>query len=53
MPNTEINEYLQNVDAVPTTIFVNSKGEIVGNPIIGADVSGYKDFVEGYINAQN
>lgn len=53
VPNAEIGTYLQDVEAVPTTIFVNSKGEIVGNPIIGADVSGYKNFVEGYINAQN
>jgi len=32
-----------NFDAVPTTIFVNSKGEIVGQMIVGADVDGYKD----------
>ena len=53
VPNAEIGKYLQNVEAVPTTIFINSKGEIIGNPIIGADVDGYKNFVEGYINAQN
>ncbi|MBR1806651.1 MAG: TlpA family protein disulfide reductase [Selenomonadaceae bacterium] len=32
-----------NFDAVPTTIFVNSKGEIVGQMIVGANVDGYKD----------
>ena len=53
VPNAEINQYLQNVEAVPTTIFINSQGEIVGNPIIGADVEGYKNFVEEYLNANN
>ena len=53
VPNAEINTYLQNVDAVPTTIFVNSQGEVIGNPIIGADVDGYTEFVKEYMNAQN
>lgn len=35
---------------VPTTIFVDSNGNIVGEPIVGADVEGYKKFVEEYLN---
>ena len=53
IPNAEIAKYLQNVEAVPTTIFINSQGDIIGNPIIGADVEGYKKFVKGYIHAKN
>ena len=49
VPNNEIAQYLTNVEAVPTTIFINNKGEIVGNPIIGADVDGYKNFVKNYL----
>ncbi len=39
----ELAKFIENVEAVPTTIFVNSKGEVVGEAIIGADVDGYKD----------
>ena len=43
VPDENLLRFLENVDAVPTTIFVNSKGEVVGKAIIGADVKGYKD----------
>lgn len=43
VPDEKLLRFLENVDAVPTTIFVNSKGEVVGKAIIGADVKGYKD----------
>ena len=45
VPDAALMNFLSNVDAVPTTIFVNSKGEIVGRMIVGADVEGYKDEV--------
>lgn len=35
---------------VPTTIFVDSNGNIVGEPIVGSEVEGYKKFVEEYLN---
>lgn len=44
--SAELARFIENVEAVPTTIFVNSKGEVVGEAIIGADVSGYKDELE-------
>ena len=43
VPDAALMNFLNDVDAVPTTIFVNSKGEIVGQKIVGADVDGYKD----------
>ncbi|MBR1647715.1 MAG: TlpA family protein disulfide reductase [Selenomonadaceae bacterium] len=43
VPDENLLKFLSDVDAVPTTIFVNSKGEIVGRVIVGADVEGYKN----------
>ena len=43
IPDAELMKFMENVEAVPTTIFVNSKGEVVGNAIIGANVEAYKD----------
>ena len=34
-----------------TTIFVDGTGAIVGEPVVGAYVDGYKQFVEDYLNA--
>ncbi len=35
---------------VPTTYFVDSEGNFVGNAIIGADIDGYKEAVQTYLN---
>ena len=35
---------------VPTTYFVDREGNLVGNSIRGANVSGYKKYVEEYMN---
>lgn len=43
VPDENLLRFLDNVEAVPTTIFVNSKGEVVGKAVIGADVKGYKN----------
>ena len=43
VPDENLLNFLSGVEAVPTTIFVNSKGEVVGRAIIGADIEGYKD----------
>lgn len=40
---------LSEVQYVPTTFFVDGEGNIVGEPIIGAYVSQYKQFVEDYL----
>ena len=46
VPDEQLMKFMDGVEAVPTTIFVNSKGEVVGRAIIGADVEGYKDELE-------
>ncbi len=43
---------LSTVVGVPTTFFVDSTGAVVGEPIVGANVSGCMAFVEEYLNAQ-
>lgn len=49
--NSDFAELLSGVVGVPTTIFVDGNGAIVGEPIVGAYVDGYKQFVEEYLNA--
>ena len=46
VPDENLMSFIENVEAVPTTVFVNSKGEVVGRAVIGADVEGYKDELE-------
>lgn len=46
IPDENLTKFMANVEAVPTTIFVNSRGEVVGKAILGADVDGYKDELE-------
>ena len=43
VPDEQLLRFMEGVEAVPTTIFINNKGEVVGKAIIGADVDGYKD----------
>lgn len=42
-------DYMLTIQAVPTTFFVDSEGNIVGDPIIGANVDAYKSFVSEYL----
>lgn len=44
--NENIIESLTGVSAVPTTIFVNSDGYVICNPIVGADISSYKKVIK-------
>ena len=48
--NADLNAVMQWIVGVPTTLFVDKEGNLVGEPIIGADVDGYKTFVEEYLN---
>lgn len=50
--NADFTTILEDVYGVPTTLFIDGEGNIVGEPIIGADVDGYKKFVEEYLNEQ-
>lgn len=49
IPIDGLADVVAGISAVPTTIFVDKSGNIVGDPIIGADVEGYKAFVEEYL----
>ena len=40
----------RSIVGVPTTFFVDRDGNFVGSPVVGADVAGYKSFVEGYLD---
>jgi thiol-disulfide isomerase/thioredoxin len=35
-PSKEMSSYLNTVEAIPTTVFVDSEGRIVGEPLVGA-----------------
>ena len=37
------------VEAVPTTFILDSSGNVIGKPIVGADVEGYKEAAEEYL----
>ncbi|MDE7285785.1 MAG: TlpA family protein disulfide reductase, partial [Lachnospiraceae bacterium] len=50
--NSDFAEILQGVVGVPTTLFVDKEGNLVGEPVVGAYVDGYKQFVEAYLNGQ-
>ena len=51
IPDAQLMKFMENVEAVPTTIFINSTGEVVGKAIIGANVKGYKDELEKLLNS--
>ncbi len=48
--SNDLQNFLQNIQFVPTTILVDKKGNIIGKPIIGADVKKYKTALEKYLN---
>lgn len=49
--NADFDTLLSGVTGVPTTLFVDENGAIVGEPIVGAYVAKYKQFVEEYLSA--
>ena len=48
--NADFDPVMRWVVGVPTTLFVDKEGNLVGEPIVGAYVDGYKTFVEEYLN---
>lgn len=50
LPSKDLMQYLESVEAVPTTIFVDSAGNLIGTPVIGADVAQYKKRVAEYLH---
>lgn len=50
LPNRDLMNFLETVDAVPTTVFVDSEGRMIGKPVIGANVAAYRKVVKDYLN---
>lgn len=50
--NQDFDPVLKDVLGVPTTLFIDKEGTMVGDPILGADVDGYKKFVEEYLGGK-
>lgn len=50
---SEFDDMIAKLIGVPTTFFVDSKGDFVGEPIAGADVDGYKEYVGKYLDAKS
>ena len=48
--NDDFSDLLYGLVGYPTTIFVDSTGAIVGEPIVGAEMDAYKTYVEEYLN---
>lgn len=48
--NQDFTPLMKDIVGVPTTMFVDREGNIVGEPILGANVEGYKEFVEEYLD---
>lgn len=48
--NDDLEEVMNGIVGFPTTFFVDREGNIVGEPVVGADVAAYKAFVEEYLN---
>jgi thiol-disulfide isomerase/thioredoxin len=43
-------DYLSTIDAIPTTVFVDSKGNIVGEPMVGSDSEkNYRSAIEAML----
>lgn len=49
IPDVALEKYLQKVEAVPTTLFIDSQGNLIGEPVVGADVESYKARVADYL----
>ena len=48
IPNKEIKEIFK-VQSFPSTYFVNDKGEVLGEPIFGAEIAKYKERLDQYL----
>ncbi|MGN6711178.1 TlpA family protein disulfide reductase [Anaerocolumna jejuensis] len=48
--NDDLKDLLSGIIGVPTTFFVDKEGNIIGDPIVGADIDSYIKFVEEYFN---
>ncbi|MCR5753793.1 MAG: TlpA family protein disulfide reductase [Acetatifactor sp.] len=49
IPNDDFDDLMSGIIGFPTTIFVDSNGNIIGDPIVGTDVEATKMFVKDYL----
>lgn len=49
----QFDEIIDCLVGVPTTIFVDREGNLIGDPIVSRDMEGYKNRVEEFVNGQN
>jgi thiol-disulfide isomerase/thioredoxin len=53
LASSEMNSYLYTVNAIPWTIFVNSKGEIIGEPLVGSrNAAAYRSAIENILEQE-
>ncbi len=52
VPSGKLVDWVANIMSVPTTILVDKEGRIIGEPMVGAYVQGYKDAVEAYLDGK-
>ncbi|MBR2675085.1 MAG: TlpA family protein disulfide reductase [Mogibacterium sp.] len=48
-----IVEYMSSMQYVPTSIFVDSEGNLIGEPVVGALTDEYKKRIEDYLNGKS
>ncbi len=52
IPNEQLDGFMSEIIGYPTTFFVDENGAFVGEPIVGANVDGCREFVESYLSGQ-
>ena len=46
------DQFINKLAGVPTTVFIDKNGTVVGEAVVGAKVEEYKQQVEDYLNEQ-
>ena len=46
------DQFINKLTGVPTTVFIDKNGKVVGEAIVGAKVEEYKQQVADYLNEQ-
>lgn len=52
IPNADFDRFMMDIIGFPTTFFVDENGTFVGEPVVGANVAGCREFVEAYLSGQ-
>ncbi|MBE6091885.1 MAG: hypothetical protein E7201_01705 [Selenomonas ruminantium] len=52
LPSEELMKYLEKVEAVPTTIFVDAEGNILGEAVVGANVPQYQERLAAFLHGK-